>query len=124
MKKIVSILTFISGLALITNSASAHRPHWGYGHYNPYPYAYGYPPPVYVYPPRPSGAEMALGIFGSIMANQAAQAQRSQIYRERRRMMLLSPQDKCRAVYRSYEPTTGLFTTNSGEKKLCPFLRG
>jgi hypothetical protein len=29
----------------------------------------------------------------------------------------------CARTYRSYEPTTGLFTSTSGEKKLCPYLK-
>jgi hypothetical protein len=33
------------------------------------------------------------------------------------------PRELCAREFRSFEWRTGLYTTNSGEKKLCPYLR-
>lgn len=30
---------------------------------------------------------------------------------------------QCASTYRSYEPSTGLITLNTGQKKICPFLQ-
>ena len=57
------------------------------------------------------GAALAIGLIGSLVASGLSEGSaRSAI-------------DRCEANYRSFEPSTGLYTTYGGEKRLCPYLR-
>ena len=54
---------------------------------------------------------MAIGLIGSLIANGLSEgAAHSAI-------------DRCDARYRSFNRSTGLYTTYGGEKRLCPYLR-
>ena len=44
-------------------------------------------------------------------------------YRTRSAAVPYSAHERCARRFRSFEPDTGLYTTYSGYKKLCPYLR-
>ncbi|MFP4538182.1 MAG: hypothetical protein ACLFPA_07755 [Dichotomicrobium sp.] len=68
------------------------------------------------------GAGLAVGIIGSIIAHGAAEAHRDRYHGD-------SYDDeewrwrKCDREFRSFEWDTGMYTTYSGHRRLCPYLR-
>ena len=67
------------------------------------------------------GAGVAVGVIGSIIAQGAAEAHRERGYRGRRDEEWRWR--KCDRKFRSFEYDTGMYTTYSGERRLCPYLR-
>ena len=57
------------------------------------------------------GAAVAIGLIGSLIANGVSDDGAH------------SAIDRCDARYRSFNRSTGLYTTYGGEKRLCPYLR-
>ncbi len=57
------------------------------------------------------GAYIALGVIGALV-NQGMSEGAAQ-----------SAMQRCDDRFRSFEPSTGLYTTYGGEKRLCPYLR-
>ncbi len=57
------------------------------------------------------GAGLAIGLIGSLVAGGLSEGSAYDAI------------DRCDARYRSFERSTGLYTTYSGRKRLCPYLR-
>jgi hypothetical protein len=57
------------------------------------------------------GAAIALGFVGALIAQGLSEDDVSDRIAQ------------CEATFRSFEPDTGLYTTYSGEKRVCPYLR-
>ncbi|HEY1246897.1 MAG TPA: hypothetical protein VGF29_18900 [Hyphomicrobiaceae bacterium] len=74
------------------------------------------------------GVGIGLGIIGGIIASEAyrsapAYAYDEDVYDGPPPGYTGDPRELCARNFRSFEWNTGLYTTYSGEKKLCPYLR-
>lgn len=65
------------------------------------------------------GAGVAVGVIGSIIAHGAAEAHRDRDYYDDEEWRWR----KCDREFRSFEWDTGMYTTYSGHRRLCPYLR-
>jgi hypothetical protein len=77
---------------------------------------------------RGVGVGIGLGIIGGILATEAYRsapgyAYDEDVYDGPPPGFSGDPRELCARNFRSFEWNTGLYTTYSGEKKLCPYLR-
>ncbi|RIA47458.1 BA14K family protein [Dichotomicrobium thermohalophilum] len=63
------------------------------------------------------GAGVAVGVIGSLIAQGIAEERAREIRNEEWRWR------KCDREFRSFEWDTGMYTTYSGHRRVCPYLR-
>jgi BA14K-like protein len=80
---------------------------------------------------RGLGVGLGIGVLGAIIANEAYRPRAGYYYDdyayngpyEEPADFAGDPRSLCAQRFRSFEWNTGLFTTFSGEKRVCPYLR-
>jgi hypothetical protein len=69
---------------------------------------------------RNLGIGLGIGIIGGMIAAEAYRGAPGYAYDEE---AYGDPRERCAQEFQSFEWRTGLYTTYSGERKLCPYLR-
>jgi hypothetical protein len=80
---------------------------------------------------RGLGVGLGIGVLGAIIANEAYRPRAGYYYDDNAydgpsdepAGFAGDPRDLCAQRFRSFEWDTGLYTANSGEKRVCPYLR-
>jgi len=114
MKK--TIITTITALGLIFGSmapalAHGHGGHWGHGHWGgPGWFGGGFWPGV------------GLGVLGTYLLTQPRPVIAAPVG-PGPSSYSASPVSLCAQKYKSFDSSTGLFLSNDGTRKLCPYLK-
>lgn len=119
MKKAISAFIVALGLLATPTLAQAGGHGWGHHHWGGHGWGHWRGGPWWG--PSPFWYGLGAGVLGAYLvdrslANRPAPGPAPQMYGA-------DPNATCAQTYKSYDPNTGLFTSKTGEKKMCPYLK-